>query len=213
MTPPSFDNRFRDDLDRLLLWRRDVRRFRRDPLGPGLVELLLDRAALAPSVGNSQPARFVRVVSPHLRAAIADHVDAENTKAADEHEASGRGEAYRRFKLHGLREAPEQIAVFCEEAPPEGAGLGRRTMPETLRYSAVLAIHTLWLAARARGIGMGWVSILMPDAVADLLGVPASWRMIGYLCLGYPEMEHDVPELARAGWQQRIDPKMTRFER
>jgi len=212
VTPPVFGTAFRDELDRLLRWRRDVRRFRRDPLDPALVAQLLDRAALAPSVGNSQPTRFVRVVSPQLRQAAIAHVEAENAKAAADQDDDRRAR-YRRLKLHGLREAPEHIAVFCDEMAPEGFGLGRRTMPETLRYSTVLAIHTLWLAARACGIGLGWVSILDPRTVAALLDVPPAWRLIGYLCLGHPEEEQDIPELVRQSWQDRIGPDCTRFER
>jgi 5,6-dimethylbenzimidazole synthase len=86
-------------------------------------------------------------------------------------------------------------------------------MPETLAYSAVLAIHTLWLAAHARGIGMGWVSILDPSDIAPMLDVSPDWRFIGYLCLGYPAEQHDVPELERRGWQARITSQQTRFTR
>jgi 5,6-dimethylbenzimidazole synthase len=82
-----------------------------------------------------------------------------------------------------------------------------------LAYSTVLAIHTLWLAARARGIGIGWVSILDPAEITALLDVPLDWQFIGYLCLGYPIAAHDVPELDRTGWQKRIDPTKTRFTR
>lgn len=212
MMPPVFSDAFRDELDRLLRWRRDVRRFRRDALAPRLVPLLLDLADRAPSVGNAQPTRFVRVLSPALRRAVAEHVEAENAAAAAD-QPDDRRAAYRALKLHGLREAPEHIAVFCDEGTADGAGLGRRTMPETLRYSTVLAIHTLWLAARAHGVGLGWVSILRPADIAALLDVPARWSLIGYLCLGYPEEEHEVPELARHGWQAHLGPERTRFER
>ncbi|HNB29047.1 MAG TPA: nitroreductase family protein, partial [Alphaproteobacteria bacterium] len=85
----------------------------------------------------------------------------------------------------------------------QGAGLGRQTMPETLRYSAVLAVHTLWLAARVRGLGVGWVSILDPQAAARKLDVPQDWTLVAYLCLGWPTEEHDQPELQRLGWQAR----------
>ena len=84
-----------------------------------------------------------------------------------------------------------------------GHGLGRHTMPEMIEYSAVTAVHTIWLAARAEGIGMGWVSILDPAAVAATLDIPATWTFIGYLCLGFPETEDDIPDLERAGWERR----------
>ena len=212
MTSPQFSPAFHDQLDELFVWRRDVRHFETRPLNEGLLDILLDQASLAPSVGNSQPWRFVRVTSPKRRAAIISHVESENSRAATLYEDQSRI-AYDALKLHGLNEAPEHIAVFCDPAPQEGHGLGRQTMPETLAYSVVMAIHTLWLAARARGVGMGWVSILDPAAVTQMLGVPSHWTFIGYLCLGYPQEAHDVPELERRGWQARIDHERTRFLR
>jgi 5,6-dimethylbenzimidazole synthase len=212
MNKPDFTSTFAEQLDSLLTWRRDVRHFETRALEVGLIDSLLDRACLAPSVGNSQPWRFVRVVSLERRAAVIAHVEAQNAQAAKLYENETRSH-YDALKLHGLREAPEHIAVFCDPAPAEGLGLGRQTMPETLAYSTVLAVHTLWLAARARGVGLGWVSILEPAAVIALLDVPTDWTFIGYLCLGYPTAAHDVPELERCGWQTRIDPVTTRFTR
>jgi 5,6-dimethylbenzimidazole synthase len=209
---PDFLPAFIDQLDELMLWRRDVRHFEKRALEPGMIDALLDRAALAPSVGNSQPWRFVRVVSDARRQAITAHVEAENARAAAHYQDDTRA-VYDALKLHGLREAPEHIAVFCDPAPVEGKGLGRQTMPETLAYSTVLAIHTLWLAARVRGVGLGWVSILDPEMVSTLLDVPPGWQFIGYLCLGYPIEDHDMPELERCDWQARVDPARTRFTR
>lgn len=164
---------------------------------------LLECAALAPSVGNAQPWRFVRLRSPAIREALAGHVDGENALAARRQAAGGRQEHYLSLKLHGLREAPELLAVFCDEGTQAGHGLGIATMPEMLRYSCVLAIHTLWLAARTRGIGLGWVSILDPRTVAAMLDVPGDWTLIALLCMGYPASPADTPELERAGWQAR----------
>ncbi len=113
-----------------------------------------------------------------------------------------RAARYRALKLAGLREAPVHLAAFCDEATGAGLGLGRATMPETLAYSVVGAVQCLWLAARARGIGVGWVSILDPDAVTAILDVPPYWRLVAYLCLGLPQEEHPDPELERHGWQQ-----------
>ncbi|MGI4876886.1 MAG: 5,6-dimethylbenzimidazole synthase [Janthinobacterium lividum] len=209
----SFDPDFRAELDRLLAWRRDVRHFLSDPLPPGLIDTLLDRAACAPSVGNAQPWRFVRVVTPALRLAVIAAADAANTEAAEMYDDNAQRAAYRVLKLHGLREAPEHIAVFCDEGTADGHGLGRQTMPETLRYSVVLAIHTLWLSARAHGVGLGWVSIVDPAAVVRLLDVPAEWHLVAYLCLGTPVEAAMTPELDRNGWQARLDPAATRFVR
>ena len=102
-----------------------------------------------------------------------------------------------------MDEAPCQFAVFAEPDPGQGRGLGRGTMPETTAYSAVIAIHTLWLAARALGLGLGWVSILDPATVAAALDVPPDWTFVGYFCLGYPQAEHEMPELERLGWEHR----------
>jgi len=116
---------------------------------------------------------------------------------------AGRSALYARLKLAGLDEAPCHIAVFAEPDPEQGHGLGRGTMPETTSYSAVMAVHTLWLAARAVGLGLGWVSILDPPAVAAALDVSPHWKLIGYFCLGYPQSESETPELERAGWEYR----------
>ena len=186
----------------MLFWRRDVRHFRSMPLPEGEVERLIAAAALAPSVGNAQPCRFVRIRSRSLRVTLAAHVDAVSACAAEAYEPSRRA-AYCALKLHGLREAPEILAVFSDEIPIAGHRLGVATMPEMLRYSTVMAIHTLWLVARARGIGLGWVSILEADAVASLLAVPRDWTLIALLCLGYPEQPASEPELQQRGWQHR----------
>lgn len=198
---PAFDAAFGATLETLFAWRRDVRRFRRDPLPPGELEGLLALADLAPSVGNAQPWRF-RPLEPDLRRALAEHVDRASEAAARAYDAE-RAARYRALKLHGLREAPAAVAVFSDEAPVAGHGLGLATMPEMLRYSTVMAIHTIWLAARARGIGLGWVSILEPEVVRTMLGAPATWSLIAILCLGYPETIADEPELQRHGWQAR----------
>lgn len=199
---PVFSPAFRAELESLIAWRRDVRRFRRDPLPAGLLEKLLALAQLAPSVGLSQPWRFVRVASAQARARVRANFEAANAAALADYDGA-RATLYARLKLAGLDEAPEQLAVFAESNPAQGHGLGRRTMPETLLYSTVCAIHTLWLAARAEGVGLGWLSILDPETLSADLGVPPRWSFVAYLCLGYPQETLPEPELARAGWEQR----------
>lgn len=190
-----------EHLKALLSWRRDVRRFRPDAVPEELIAYLLGLAALAPSVGNSQPWRFVRVVTPALRNAVAENFHAANEAATAGYEGE-RASLYQSLKLAGL-DAPIHIAVFTDMEAQAGHGLGRQTMPETLVYSTVCAIHTLWLAARAAGLGVGWVSILDPVRLARDLAMPAAWRFTGYLCMGYPEEEHLDPELERHGWEAR----------
>ena len=201
--PPLFDAAFGARFRDLVLWRRDVRRFRRDPVDADLVLSLLEIASRAPSVGHSQPWRFVLVETEERRAAVRASFERANRQALEGYCSEERSR-YVRLKLAGLDAAPVHLAVFADETTEAGAGLGRQTMPETLRYSVVGAIHTLWLAARAEGLGLGWISILEPDVVTNALDVPSGWTLVAYLCLGWPEEEHLDPELVRHGWQERL---------
>jgi 5,6-dimethylbenzimidazole synthase len=200
-----FDPVFRTRLRDLLIWRRDVRRFRRDPLPAGTLETLIELACLAPSVGLSQPWRFVIVDDEARRAAIQRNFATCNA-AALAVQSRERVELYARLKLAGLEDAPCQLAVFADRSTAQGYGLGRHTMPEMIEYSAVTAVHTIWLAARAQGIGMGWVSILDPHVAAEALDVPSDWKLIGYFCLGYPQTDDTIPELEQSGWEHRRPP-------
>lgn len=189
-----------------------MRKFRPDPVPPETVDRLLRLACLAPSVGLSEPWRFVLVDDPARRQRIRDNFAAANAEAL----ASYGGEKalrYAALKLEGLDDAPVQIAAFADPDPVQGSAVGRRTMPETVSYSVVAAINILWLAARAEGIGLGWVSILDPAPIARDLDAPAHWRFIGYFCLGYPIEVADTPELERARWEKRADPASFIFRR
>lgn len=199
---PQFDEGFRSVLHDLFVWRRDVRHFKADPVDDATLEGLLKEAALAPSVGYSQPWRFVTVEDPARRSAIADNFVTCNNEALEGYSGE-RAKLYAGLKLEGLTQAPVQLAVFTDHQTTSGHGLGSRTMPETFDYSTVMAVYTLWLAARAEGIGMGWVSILDAREVARVLEVPPSWRLTAYLCVGYPEEDNDTPELLREGWQEK----------
>lgn len=202
MDSPSFDGAFGEKFLDLLMWRRDVRKFRRDLLPEGTFERLVEIACLAPSVGLSEPWRFVRVDAPARRAAVRASFARCNAQALAGF-ASDKAAAYARLKLSGLDDAPCQFAVFSDRGTAKGHALGRLTMRETLDYSAVLAVHTFWLAARVGGIGLGWVSILDPAEVTAALDVPDAWGLIGYFCLGYPAAEDDTPALQRAAWESR----------
>jgi 5,6-dimethylbenzimidazole synthase len=199
---PDFDADFRERLHALLRWRRDVRRFKREALPPGTIERLIGIACLSPSVGLSEPWRFVIVEDQERRAGIRQCFEHCNSEALQQ-QAPDRASTYARLKLAGLDDAPSHVAVFADRTTAQGHGLGRLTMPESLDYSVAIAIHTLWLAARAEGIGVGWVSILDPARVTAILEVPAEWVFIGHLCIGYPEAEDDVPALQRQGWERR----------
>lgn len=197
-----FDSTFRATFRDLVLWRRDVRRFRTDPVPDELLDRLIELAMHAPSVGLSQPWRFVKVKSPERRRAVWESFAAANTRALEGYDGEQRAN-YAGLKLAGLKEAPIHLAVFSDESTTTGRGLGRQTMPETLRYSVVAAVQTLWLAARAEGLGMGWVSIFDPAAVTRALDVPEGWTLVAYLDMGWPAEEHLDPELERNHWESR----------
>lgn len=202
----AFDDQFRCQLRELFIWRRDVRHFQTDPLPDGALERLIDIACLSPSVGLSQPWRFVIVEDAARRRAVIDDFKACNADALACY-SSERAARYAALKLSGLEEAPGHLAVFADNASEIGHGLGRATMPETIEYSVAAAICSMWLAARAEGVGLGWVSILNPARIHEILEVPASWKLIGYLCVGYPRAEFDRPELERANWEYRRSSK------
>jgi 5,6-dimethylbenzimidazole synthase len=202
----EFDAEFRAQLIQLFRWRRDVRRFKPTSVPDGAIERLIEFGCLAPSVGLSQPWRFVIVDDATRRDAVRacfEQCNAEALQAYDDDHAM----LYGRLKLSGLDSAPSQVAVFADRSAAQGHGLGRQTMPSTIEYSAVMAIHTLWLAARAEGLGIGWISILEPERIAAILNVPPAWTFIAYLCIGYPRREDDVPELEQEGWEQRCRPE------
>lgn len=184
----------------ILKWRRDIRHFRADPIPAAVLTRLRDAMDLAPSVGNARPWRVLQVTTPALREAVMANFETANAAAAAIYDAEKR-EDYNNLKLAGLAEAPVHLAIFTQQTPKEGHGLGRQTMPEMLSYSTVAAIHTLWLAARAENIGVGWVSILDPDDLARLLQVPETWQLTAYLCLGRPAFDDDTPLLDRKDWQ------------
>ncbi len=200
--PPLFDADFRAHLHALLRWRRDVRQFKRAPLPKGAIERLISLACLSPSVGLSEPWRFVLVENAGRRAAIRASFEECNREALSA-QSPERAQLYARLKLAGLDDAPCQISVFADRSTAQGGGLGRLTMPQTLDYSVAIAVHTLWLAARAEGLGVGWVSILDPARMAEILDVPRDWVFIGHLCVGYPAEERDTPVLEREGWEHR----------
>ena len=198
----DFTRDFQNDLQDLMRWRRDVRRFRKDAVDEALLTRCLDTFLMAPSVGLSEPWRIVRVQSDGARRNALENFRAANAEALAGYHGD-KAKLYSGLKLSGMQEAPVQLAVFCAEDTDKGAGLGAATMPETRRYSVVGAITHFWLSARALGLGVGWVSILDPDQLSRDLDVPDSWRLVAYLCVGWPEQETLTPELETAGWEAR----------
>lgn len=174
-----------------------------EPLPEELLLRILKAAHQAPSVGLMQPWRFIVIRSAPIRQAIYDVFAAASRKAQETYSGE-RAALYSQLKLQGILSAPQGICVVCDAENPKGHRLGRHTMPETALYSTVCAIQNLWLAARAEGVGVGWVSILEPEAVKALLKIPKSLAFVAYLCVGYVESFAPEPELERAGWEQRM---------
>ncbi|MDB4185996.1 5,6-dimethylbenzimidazole synthase [bacterium] len=198
----AFSDSFRTDLSQLMRWRRDVRRFRSDPVDEALLMQCLDTFRLAPSVGLSEPWRIVRVKSPELRQKSIENYQTANATALEGYDGE-KAAMYSGLKLSGMSEAPEHIAIFCDDSTTKGSGLGATTMPEMRRYSVVGAINLMWLHARSHGLGMGWVSILDAPKLCTDLDIPQDWSLIAYLCIGWPEANSTTPELETAGWETR----------
>ena len=200
----GFCDREVDGVYRAIRERRDVRSgFLPEPLADDVLLRLLGAAHNAPSVGLMQPWRFIVIRSSRVRGEVRNIFAHAQQAAADSYEGE-RGELYRGLKLEGILEAPQNVCIACDPVSERGHRLGRQSMPETAIYSAVCAVQNLWLAARAEGIGVGWVSILDPEALKQLLGIPNHMVLVAYLCLGYVDNFQQKPELERVGWEQRV---------
>ena len=198
----KFSEDFRAGLHDLMRWRRDVRHFLTDPVDEALISECLDTFHLAPSVGLSEPWRIIRVASDTARQAALENFKAANAEALAGY--SGEQAAlYASLKLSGMQNAPEQMAIYCDESTEKGHGLGAGTMPEMRRYSVVGAITLMWLTARTHGLGLGWVSVLDPVRLNRDLEVPEGWSLVAYLCLGWPRENTLTPELETKNWEAR----------
>ncbi|WP_068251548.1 5,6-dimethylbenzimidazole synthase [Janibacter corallicola] len=191
-----------ETLARVVAGRRDIRRYRPDPVPEELLGAVLEAGHRAPSVGHSQPWRFIVVTDPGTRdraAAMADR--ARLDQAA--HLASERAARMLDLKLEGLREAPVGVVVACDRRTPATGVLGRATFPDADTWSCATAIENMWLTARAHGLGMGWVTLFDPDELADLLGLPEGVVTLGWMCLGWPDERPPSPGLERAAWSRK----------
>lgn len=198
----AFPDGFRTQLDLLMRLRRDVRRFRRDPVDEAVLTRCLNAIQHAPSVGLSEPWRILRINSDAARDAALKNFEQANAAALAGY-SGDQAELYANLKLSGMREAPVQLAIYCDDETAQGHGLGAATMPEMRRYSVVAAITLFWLSLRAEGLGLGWVSVLDPDQLNRDLAAPDGWQLIGYFCIGTPEATSDTPELESKGWESR----------
>lgn len=186
---------------RVIAERRDMRHFRPGAVDPAVLRRLLWAAHHAPSVGYMQPWRFVRVTDAALRDGI--HALVEEERIATARALGEREEAFMRLKVEGIRECGELLVVaLC--ADRERHVFGRRTLPEMDLASCACAIQNMWLAARAEGLGMGWVSIFDPDRLAALVGMPDGARPVAVLCIGHVEAFYPAPMLELEGWASRL---------
>ncbi len=204
MSPPPVNPAFsvaeREAVYRAIFERRDMRHFAGGAVDPVVMRRLLMAAHHAPSVGYMQPWRFVRVASHALRADLKALVEQERDQTA---QALGeRAEAFLRLKVEGLMDAAEVWVVALAEGR-ERHVFGRRTLPQMDLASVACAIQNLWLAARAEGLGMGWVSMFDPCAVAERLGMPDGAEPVALLCIGPVHRFYDEPMLEQARWSRR----------
>jgi len=199
MSEKAFSPEERAAVYRAIAERRDMRHFSGGEVAPELLARLLEAAHQAPSVGLMQPWRFIRITRPALREAIHGLVDEERLRTA---EALGeRSGEFMRLKVEGIRDCAELLVVALMDGR-EGHVFGRRTLPEMDLASMACAIQNLWLAARAEGLGMGWVSLFEPLTLAELLGMPPGSKPLAVLCLGPVVAFYDAPMLVQQGWAE-----------
>ncbi len=182
---------------RVIAERRDMRHFLPDPIDPVILHRLLTAAHQAPSVGLMQPWRFIRITDTPLRSALATLVEEERHRTADA--LAERGDEFMRLKVDGILECGELLVAALGDQREQHI-FGRRTLPEMDLASVACAIQNLWLAARAEGLGMGWVSLFDPVRLAELLAMPAGSQPDAILCLGHVEAFYPMPMLKLAGW-------------
>lgn len=196
--PPSDRDAFYDVLGA----RRDIRRYRPDAVPDDVLTRVLEAGHQAPSVGHSQPWRFVVVRDPAQREQAAWMADQQRLAQASQLEPESARQLLD-LQLEGIREAPLGVVVCCDRRTPAAGVLGRATFPDADLWSCACAIQNLWLAARAEGLGMGWVTLFEPAQLTSLLGLPDGVVTLGWLCLGWPDERPPAPGLERAGWSRR----------
>jgi nicotinate-nucleotide--dimethylbenzimidazole phosphoribosyltransferase len=199
----AFPAAARAALAEVIAARRDVRRFRPDPVGDDVIDELLAAGHAAPSVGHSQPWRFVVVTDPQLRASAAVMADQARLAQAQQLDADS-ARHLRSLQLEGIREAPVGLVVCCDRRARPAGVLGRATFPDADLWSCACAIENIWLTARAHGLGLGWVTLFDPDELSALLRLPEGVVTLGWLCLGWPDELPPAPGLERHGWSRRL---------
>lgn len=199
----KFTTSEREAVYKAIFARRDVRRFVSTQIPAEAIERILLAAHHAPSVGFMQPWNFIVIRDPHTKASIKQAFLSAHAQEAERF-SDDRKKLYLSLKLEGIEEAPLNICVTCDSTRHGPAVLGRSLIPQTDTYSTCCAIQNLWLAARAEGLGVGWVSILSHERLKEILRIPVHIAIVGYLCVGYPERFEAKPELETVGWLDRL---------
>lgn len=193
-----------DGLYKTIFNRRDVRsQFKADPIADDVLARILQAAHHAPSVGFMQPWNFLVIKSPAIKQQIHTAFSEANEEAAQMF-AQEKQESYRSLKLEGILEAPINLCITCDRSKAGPVVLGRTHIKTMDLYSSVCAVQNLWLAARAEGVGVGWMSIIKEEAFHSILGIPQEVVPIAYLCMGYVRHFNKKPELETANWRQRL---------
>lgn len=201
---PDFSVDERDAVYRAIFTRRDVRsEFLPDPVPDEVLARVLTAAHHAPSVGFMQPWDFMVIRSPVVKAQVQSLYRQANEEAAQLFEGEKQA-TYRSLKLEGIVEAPVNLCITCDRRRHGPVVVGRTHIETMDIFSSVCAVQNLWLAARAEGLGVGWVSIFHQDALREALGIPRDILPIAYLCMGYVSQFHARPELEKAGWLSRL---------
>lgn len=204
MTKFSYPDQDKNAIYKVIAERRDMRHFLSTPIAPEILTRILQAAHKAPSVGLMQPWRFIRITNEDIRQRIYELVDEERihtAQAIGEHENTARMAEFLRLKVEGVLECGELlVATLCDKR--DGDIFGRRTLPEMDIASVSCAIQNMWLAARAEGLGMGWVSIFDPIKLAKLLNIPGGAKPIAILCLGHVNSFYKEPMLVEKGWKE-----------
>ena len=188
---------------RAIAERRDIRRFRGEPIAPATLLRILEAAHRAPSVGFMQPWDFILIRDPATRDQVHEAFRRANAEAVERFEGE-RQRLYASLKLEGIREAPLNICVTCDRQRAGPVVLGRTCQPDMDLFSTVCAVENLWLAARAEGIGVGWVSIIHPHELTRILKLPSHVVPVAYLCVGHVDAFPPEPELQTVGWLPRL---------
>ncbi len=201
--PHAFSEEEKAALYRAIRERRDIRRFRSDPIPAATLARILDAAHHAPSVGFMQPWDFILIRESATRQRVHAAFRTANAEAL-EHFTGERQQQYATLKLEGILESALNLCVTCDRQRFGPVVLGRTCQLDMDLYSTVCAVQNLWLAARVEGVGVGWVSILHAEEVAQILALPPHVVPIAYLCLGYVDEFPSAPELQTAGWLPRL---------